>query len=173
MAGRRPKPTEVKMLEGNPGKRRLPELMPQLPVGAPDPPESINADAIALAEWCRIAPELVTLNLLSVVDMAALAGYCQAFSMWQQASASIEEDGILLIGPLGPRKNPAVGIMYDAWKQVRAFAQEFGLSPASRAKVTHSPSENSDAVEEWLFEPEDLGEEEFSPLPRMGPHLKQ
>ena len=173
MAGRKPKPTEVKMLTGNPGKRKLPELTPQLPPGAPDAPDSVQADAIALQEWHRIVPELVRLNLLSVADMGALAGYCQAFSLWQQASASVQSDGILLSGPLGKRKNPAVGIMLDAWKQVRAFASEFGLSPASRSKVSHVSSENPDQVEEWLFGPEENPDDGYSHLPTMGPLLRQ
>ena len=41
--GRKPKPTEQKRIEGNPGKRPLPDDEPQLPVEAPDPPEWLDA----------------------------------------------------------------------------------------------------------------------------------
>jgi P27 family predicted phage terminase small subunit len=171
MAGRKPKPVQIKELTGNPGKRALPELPNILP-GEPQAPASVLADSAALAEWKRISPQLMRVNLLSEVDMGALAAYCQAFSLWQKASESVEQDGILLTGPMGTRKNPAVGIMLDAWKAVRAFCAEFGLTPSSRSKVTHTTnSADADAFERFLFDPPEDGDE--PPLPHIGPPYKQ
>lgn len=171
MAGRKPKPVQIKELTGNPGKRALPDLPNILP-GEPEAPASVQGDAVALAEWRRIVPELMRVNLLSECDAAALASYCSAYSLYQAAAKSVAKDGILLIGTMGVRKNPAVGVMLDAWKAVRAFASEFGLSPASRSKVTRTDSGDPDAVEGFLFDMDEDGEAGFSNLPTIGP-MKQ
>jgi phage terminase small subunit len=62
MAGRRPEPTALKELAGNPGKRALNTNEPQ-PGGIPKCPPHL--DKIAKAEWKRIAAELTTLGLLA------------------------------------------------------------------------------------------------------------
>ena len=53
MAGRKPKPTKLKLLAGNPGGRPLPENEPQPDPAIPDPPDWMEGEA--LAEWRRIA----------------------------------------------------------------------------------------------------------------------
>jgi P27 family predicted phage terminase small subunit len=172
MAGRTPKPVEIKKLEGNPGKRELP-VGPNILPGEPEPPDSVRNDPVSLIEWQRIVPELMHVNLLAKVDMGAIAAYCQAFSLWQKASESVERDGILIPGPSGVRKNPAIGIMLDAWKAVRAFASEFGLSPASRSKVSHTYRDDDGAFERFLFdEDEESGRSGFPEMPQTGPHTQ-
>lgn len=168
MAGRRPKPNQIKILEGNPGKRALPDLPNILP-GEPEAPESVLGDPVAHAEWRRIVPELMRANLLSLCDAAALASYCSAFSLYQAAAESVAKDGITVASPMGVRKNPAVGIMLDAWKGVRGFCAEFGLTPSSRSKVTRADSNaDPDAFEQFLFEDDEMVPAELNPHPKMG-----
>jgi phage terminase small subunit len=80
MRGRKPKPTALKMFEGNPGKRALNRNEPKPPAETPDCP--VHLDDEAQAEWNRITPELSTLGLIARIGRAALAAYCQAWSRW-------------------------------------------------------------------------------------------
>ena len=131
-----PKPTALKILAGNPGKRKLNVNEPRPPAGVPERPRSVSQDVIAKAEWDRIAPELLRLGLLTVLDGAALGAYCQTFSLWQQAEELLRRDGRTYKLPNGTVcKHPAVGITQQAKMMVRAFAAEFGMTPASRSRL--------------------------------------
>ena len=70
--GRKPKPTAIKVLEGNPGKRALNEMEPQPEKKAPKCP--VWLDKEAKKEWKRISKQLEDLGILTEVDMAAFAG---------------------------------------------------------------------------------------------------
>ena len=60
MRGRKPKPTSVKILTGNPGKRRLNHEEPKPPVSVPECP--VELSPTAKAEWDRLGRELVRLE---------------------------------------------------------------------------------------------------------------
>ena len=80
MRGRKPKPTTLKILEGNPGKRSLNEHEPQVQAEIPECPEFLDDEA--RAEWFRMAKVLQDMGLLTQADRAALAAYCVAYSCW-------------------------------------------------------------------------------------------
>ena len=134
MAGRRPKPTALKALAGNPGKRALNPSEPK-PSGIPTCPRHLDKEA--KVEWRRISGELLMLGLLTLIDRAALAGYCSAWSRWVAAELSIQKFGTVIKSPKSgyPIQNPYVGIANTALDQMRKFATEFGLTPASRSRL--------------------------------------
>jgi P27 family predicted phage terminase small subunit len=148
MRGRKPTPTKLKLLRGNPGKRKLPrEPEPQSMI--PDCPPHL--DALARAEWQRIVPELAALNLLTGLDRAALAAYCQAWSRWIAAEQQLQAQGAVILAPSGyPIQNPQLAIANKALAQLRAFAAEFGLSPASRSRVAAPTSPKKDDLDTLL-----------------------
>ena len=137
MAGRRPKPSAIKALAGNPGKRRANPDEPK-PDGIPSCPDHL--DDAAKAEWNRISSELAGLGLLTSVDRAALAAYCSSWSRWLTAEEHIRKHGLVLKAPSGyPIQSPYLSIANTALDQLRKFLIEFGLTPASRSKVTARP----------------------------------
>lgn len=69
--GRKPKPTAVKQLEGNPGKRQLNANEPKPAARAPSCPKWLEDDA--KKEWRRLAKQMEQLGILTEVDMAAFA----------------------------------------------------------------------------------------------------
>ena len=89
MAGRPPKPTHLKVLEGNPGKRALNKDEPKPQAKIPSCPSHLDKEA--KAEWRRISKELLQLNLLTAIDRAALAAYCMAWSRWVYAEEKINQ----------------------------------------------------------------------------------
>ena len=76
--GRKPKPTVLKILEGNPGKRPINENEPIPPKGTVKCPTWLEPEA--KKEWKRLAPSLEAMGVLTQADLTAFAGYCQAFS---------------------------------------------------------------------------------------------
>lgn len=91
--GRKPKPTAVKQLEGNPGKRQLNANEPKPAARAPSCPKWLEDDA--KKEWRRLAKQMEQLGILTEVDMAAFAGYCQAYARWKEAEEFIQDTVLL------------------------------------------------------------------------------
>jgi len=140
MRGRKPIPTRVKLLLGNPGKRPLNESEPQPARLAPAcPPELSQA---AKDEWNRIIAELVELGLMTTLDRAALATYCQAHAMWLDAVQAIQKYGPLVKSPNGyPQVSPYFAIANKQAEIMIRIASEFGFTPASRSRIsTGEPS---------------------------------
>lgn len=137
MAGRgpAPKPTALKLLTGNAGHQKLRQNEPKPRPVAPKCPSWLDAEA--RKEWRRIAPELDRLGLLTVVDMAALAGYCQSYSTWKAATEALNRHGLTYEATNGNiRQRPEAAIATRALAEVRQFCQEFGLTPSARARMT-------------------------------------
>jgi P27 family predicted phage terminase small subunit len=120
-------PPELHVLRGNPGKRAVfPGPRPETPETVPEPPPFL--EGYAAEEWRRIAPELYRLRLLTVLDVAPLAAYCESFKTWREATevgASAEPEAKRLLDK----------IARDACKTMVRFGGHFGLSPASRGKI--------------------------------------
>lgn len=133
-------PAKLKLIEGaRPGRdsggrevtptpafRRLP----------PQPPEFLFGDA--LEEWQRVVPELQRLGLTKAVDAASLSAYCLAWQRLCQAQRVIQEGselGLLAVNSQGLTRHPAVAIAEAASKELRAWAHEFGLTPAAEANL--------------------------------------
>lgn len=150
MAGRKPTPTKLRMLRGNPGRRPLNEREPK-PRADRMPPCPKHLDRIARSEWRRTGRELRKLGLLTVVDRAAFAAYCQSYSTWIQAQEAIAKHGMLVKAPSGyPMVSPYVSIANQALKQMRAFLAEFGMTPSARSRVQVADPEEPDPFAEYL-----------------------
>jgi P27 family predicted phage terminase small subunit len=143
MAGRRPKATALKILEGNPGKRPLNEFEPQPKKGSPVAPAFLTDSA--RAEWDRIVPQLEEIGVLTQIDGTALASYCQAYARWIEAEAAITKYGIVIVEPIMDnigehvgdkiRKNPACTAAMAFQRELRALISVFGLDPSSRTRL--------------------------------------
>ena len=139
-SGRRPRPTALKRLAGNPGRRPLNKREPKPKAGVPEMPAEMPLEA--RAEWNRIAPILVKMGVLTMADGPALAAYCKLHALVLKADRAIADFGIVFAhvdeknGVATLKKNPAVSVRAEALRLVKAFLLEFGLTPASRSKVS-------------------------------------
>lgn len=137
-----PKPAHLKLLEGNPGRRPIPKE-PRPEIGEiPAAPAFLTVDA--RKEWDHVATQLHRLGLLTVVDVAALAAYCQAYGRWltaERAIAAMAERDLLTGGLMikttngNAIQNPLVGTSNKAASDMVRYASEFGLTPAARARL--------------------------------------
>ena len=135
--GRKPKPTALKILEGNPGKRPLNENEPIPPKGNIKCPSWLEPEA--KKEWKRLAPSLEAMGVLTQVDLTAFAGYCQAYARWREAEEFLSQHGSIFKTPSGyVQQVPQVSIAQQNLKIMQSFATEFGLTPACRARIVAS-----------------------------------
>jgi P27 family predicted phage terminase small subunit len=141
--GRRPTPTHLRLLQGNPQRRPVrDEPQPLQLLEAPPPPGFI--EAYATEEWLRLAPELHRLGLMTIVDSAPFAAYCVAFARWRTAEEALAvmaaKDpvmrGLIVKGKHGTAvENPLVYTSRRAAQEMLRFAQEFGFTPAARSRI--------------------------------------
>lgn len=132
--GRKPKPTAIKELEGNPGNRPLNDKEPKPLKKAPPCPKWLEDDA--KKEWRRLSKKMEQLGILTEVDMAAFAGYCQSYARWKAAEEFISKHGAIVKTPSGYwQQVPQVSIAQQYMKQMSKFAEQFGLTPASRSRL--------------------------------------
>ncbi|MBP2028851.1 P27 family predicted phage terminase small subunit [Acetoanaerobium pronyense] len=132
--GRKPKPTALKVLEGNPGKRPLNEQEPKPENRAPKCPSWLELEA--KKEWKRMAKTLEAMGILTQVDMTAFAGYCQAYARWKEAEEFLSKHGTIFKTPSGYiQQVPQVSIAQTYLKVMKDFCSEFGLTPASRSRI--------------------------------------
>jgi P27 family predicted phage terminase small subunit len=148
MRGRRPKPTRMKVLTGNPGRRPLNPDEPRPEAVIPDCPAELGPTA--RREWDRLVRELAPLRMLTNLDRAALATYCGAYGMWAEATEAIQKFGTMVKAPSGfPVQSPYVSIANRQAEIMMRIASEFGFTPASRSRISTPPESERD-----LFSPD-------------------
>jgi P27 family predicted phage terminase small subunit len=154
--GSNQKPTALKKLLGNPGKRKLNNAEPVAPKGVPEMPKFLNGEA--RAEWRRIIPILINMGVLTVADGKALGAYCSAYSQLVKAEAAIEKFGLICAtldqetGVAELKVNPAVRVKSDALRHMKSFLLEFGLTPASRSKLKINANADTPDALDGLFD---------------------
>lgn len=121
--GQKPKPTKLRLITGNPGKRALPVNEP-LADGRPMPPAPLDGRAAAL--WAAYVQPAAWL---------AEADSPTAF-MWCHLAAEFEADpGKMLAARIG---------------QLRALASSLGFDPSSRARMG-TPAKSNDPADAYFL----------------------
>ena len=134
MAGRKPKPTAVKKLEGNPGKRKLNTKEPNPGKGMPDCPAWLMPEA--KTEWIRLSEKLNQMGVLTEIDRSVFAAYCQSYARWKEAQEHINSEGATYETENGmQRPNPWVAICNTEQRLMMQAASEFGLTPSARSRI--------------------------------------
>jgi P27 family predicted phage terminase small subunit len=151
--GRKPTPTAIKVLEGNPGKRKLNDREPRPEKKAPSCPKWLEPEA--KKEWRRLAKKMELMGVLTEVDMAAFAGYCQAYARWKEAEEFLTQHGTIVKTPSGYWQTvPQVAIAQTYLKLMNRLAEQFGLTPSSRSRIIADSMKNTkeDEMEDLLNE---------------------
>ena len=145
-SGRKPKPTSLKLLQGNPGKRPMNENEPKPEPKLPSPPNHLSKEA--RKEWRRSGAFLLQLGLISDLDRAAFAAYCTAYGRWIEAEEALRTYGVMIKSPSGfPMQSPYLAVANKAMDQMRSLLSEFGMSPATRTRVSALPPNEPDEFE--------------------------
>lgn len=151
MSGPPKKPTAWRRAEGNRGKRAWNHAEPKPPEGTPDCPDHLSEEA--RAEWHRLVDTLVSMGVITIVDRAVLAAYCQAYGRWVEAEQKLKEAPLLFKTPSGyVQQSPWLNIANRQMELIGRYMAEIGLTPASRSRIAIANSAN---------EPEPIDKIEF------------
>ena len=133
--GRKPKPTAIKRLAGNPGKRRLNENEPTAVPGLSECPAHLHGEA--RVKWKQLGAQLVREQRMALVYEGVLALYCSAWGRWVEAETKLQEVELVVQSPTGYLKlSPYLSISNKAWDQMMKATAELGISPSSQARVS-------------------------------------
>lgn len=133
--GRKPKPSHLKAVQGNAGKRGVNHDEPEGEelTEVPLPPDWL--DPIGIQMWEKIGPWLVSSKILTGSDLANLEAYCAAYARWRKAEEDIAIKGITVQGMNSEVKNPACTVANESLKQLVTFGSALGLDPSSRSRL--------------------------------------
>ena len=100
--------------------------------------------------WSRLAPDLWARGVLTAWDLDTFAAYCGVVVQVRRAERLLEP-GLILKGRRDPAvTNPAWRIYRDSLVLLRAYAMEFGLTPASRSQLRALPGPRSGSASSAL-----------------------
>ena len=132
--GRKPTPSAIRKLEGNPGHRPINQKEPKPQKKAPACPKWLSEDA--RKEWRRLAKKLEALGVLTELDLAVFATYCDAFAKWKEADEFLTQRGLFFITPSGyPQQFPQVAIAQNYAKLMNKCGEQLGLTPSARSRI--------------------------------------
>jgi P27 family predicted phage terminase small subunit len=141
MPGPSPKPTSLKVVEGNRGKRALNKQEPD--------PEYLEADSLAAPAWLdaratvvwnEMAPPLQKARLVAIIDVPLLAMCCVAIAQFRFAAEKVGDNPVRAAeGEKGEMLNPWLIVQSMSFKQATAILREFGVGPASRTRIALQP----------------------------------
>jgi len=90
------------------------------------------------------------IGVLAEIDMATLAGYCQSYSDWIEATIKSREKSPVWVDKKGiPRLNPWLRVAKEAFEKMMKNACLLGLSPSSRATLKVEKPKPKSKVQEF------------------------
>jgi P27 family predicted phage terminase small subunit len=119
-------------------------------IGRPDTPDWLDEEG--RREWKRVCDIFEEAKVLSPADQSMLADYCAAHSLAVNATKAYLKTGILpkqkKESHLTLRAHPMIKVAQEARAQAMRIGIEFGLSPASRSRVSGNQGDAGKGGEE-------------------------
>lgn len=149
------KPTALKLIAGNPGKRALNKQEPD-PTYLDDltPPAWLAPEAVQV--WGEMAPMAARAKLLTEVDVQAFAMGCVAIAQYRLATRRTGDDAVkrkLAVDDkgntitdedgkpvyAGEHINPWALVQSMTFKQAMLVFDKFGMTPQARTRIAIQP----------------------------------
>lgn len=132
------KPTHLKLVEGNKGKRALNNHEPDpaylndltAPTWLPDHVQAV---------WNEIAPKLRAAKVLTELDIPALEAGCVAISNYRRLTIEIDDKFTVYNSKGGESLSQKLIAQSMYFKQAMTVFQQFGMSPAARTRIAIQP----------------------------------
>ena len=137
MQGRKPVPTKLKLLKGNPSKRPITHNEPQSECVRADLPPPEHLGKLAAECWIHMVKMLSEAQVITELDLHGLELYCAAYQNWRDGQQKVIELGSIVKSPKSgyPVQSPYFAIANKAHEQMVKISAEFGLTPSSRSRV--------------------------------------
>ena len=137
--GRRPIPTQLKIIKGTDQPCRIKKDEPKPDDDNIEMPEGLSADAAK--HWDKLCHQLQDAHIITNIDVTALSMYCEAYSTWVNANKKIQVHGAVIKGKGGfPVQSPYLMVANKAFEHMRSMLVEFGMTPSSRTRVSTTES---------------------------------
>ncbi|EIX4511081.1 phage terminase small subunit P27 family [Escherichia coli] len=156
MSGPPKTPPHLHVIRGNPSKRPV-KSAPELPRNDEKrvPPTPKHFDKRGKYWFKRMAEELNAEGIISKLDSRALELLVEAYTEYRHHCETLDAEGYTYrtetqSGDVLIKAHPAAAMKADAWKRLRAMLGEFGMSPASRAKVNVNAPDDVDPMAEFM-----------------------
>ena len=149
-----PKPSALKLLQGNPGKRPVNVREPKPRTDTPRCPSWLDDEAKKC--WRELVPELKGMGVLTYIDGNALTAYCDTWSRWKRAVLFLQAKGDVYTikdeqGKIRyVQQWPQVAIARNLLAVLNRYQQEFGLTPASRTRLVIGDVKSTSGIAEFL-----------------------
>lgn len=161
MAGRKPLPTAVKQLRGNPGRRPLNEDEPKFKGGGGRAPRG-HLPEEGRKFWRKYAPALRIAGVLKEVDEPALEMMSIHYAIAVEAAIRLRDEGLTVADTVThtERKHPLLQVFRDNSTALKAYAVEFGMTASARSRVKAEKDDDQMSLADILFEAaaQDAGE---------------
>jgi len=129
-----PKPTALKVVQGNPGKRALNTKEPKPKSDNVKMPAGLSARGKKV--WRKVAPMLQEAGLLTDLDVLALKGLCDAYADYEEHREQVQRTSPIIKTASGyPIQNPYIALERKAWDKFTRLMAEFGMTPSSRTRL--------------------------------------
>lgn len=151
--GRKPKPTKLHVLRGNPGKKKnlgAHEPEPSQPATL-EPPAWLRDEAKRV--WFQLATEFSAQGILTASDVPALANFCVSYADLMIAEQKLQAEGDMIwfdtkSGRI-KKENPWVYVKARAQQQCDKWAAQFGIGASYRAKLEIKPLAVKSKHQQW------------------------
>jgi P27 family predicted phage terminase small subunit len=154
MRGRKPTPTHLKLVRGNPGKRPLNESEPKPTRERPSAPAHLSDRA--REAWGYVSGVLDRMGILTEADTIAVEMLCEAYADYLEARETLKKYGSNYYettsakGGTMLRSHPAVAVMQDADRRIKAWTAEFGMTASARSRVQVNGQEEADPADRFF-----------------------
>jgi len=144
-SGRKPLPTALKQLRGNPGGRPIGADEPRPSAPLPDCPAHLSG--AARAAWSEFGVALRGAGIGTALDSVALELLCTAYGNYLAAMAEVAKGGAVLVsqpddkGQVELTYSPYWRVATQEWAKVKTMLSEFGMTPASRTRLRVEPQD--------------------------------
>lgn len=142
MAGRKPKPTQLKLITGNPGKRPLNQDEPKYCDSIPPCP--LDLDEVGRRTWDEKSRIMHDAGVLTEADGHTLALYCRIWSQIVLLAAEVQtpEDYVY---------NQKASRLEKLYAEYRAYSALLGMDPANRTRIKANPVQKAPESKERFF----------------------
>lgn len=132
------KPTALRLIDGNPGKRKMPDREP-IPAG--DNLRGQRGYPLGLMKKARpIFKRLVNAmpaDLYSSADGQAVVNFCNAASLAAQAAEVLDREGPMVTTEDGSiKQSPWAQLLRQQQEVMATWGGQLGLSPVARTRLT-------------------------------------
>lgn len=147
--GRPRKPTELKLLQGNPGKRAIVKSVSC--EAKSEAASTMELSGYSLEYWRYLKPILEKTGVLTEADSTELTMLCQTWGKYREAFEQLQGEPFVVTSDKGaPYQNPLVGVCNAYRDAVQKMLIQFGMTPVARSSVDVKREDKNNPLAEFI-----------------------